>query len=188
LFLLSRNPEEAATISKEHHMQLAELFLDQLAKESDPTRRILERVPEGRNDWRPHGKSMPLGYLASHIASLPAWITMTISTDFLEFQSPEAKQFAPPPCSTPAELVQLLDASVAKARESLSTATEDHLMRPWQFRFGGRVIHEAPRYAVIRDTVFSHLAHHRAQLGVYLRLNDIALPGTYGPSADEPAF
>jgi len=169
-------------------MKLTELFLDQLAKEADPTRRILERVPEGRNDWKPHAKSMHLGYLAAHIATLPAWIAMTIDSDHLEFQSPEAQQFMPRPVSTPAELVQLLDASVAQARESLSRTNEDHLMNPWQFRYGGRVVSEAPRYAMIRDTVFSHLAHHRAQLGVYLRLNDIPLPGTYGPSADERPF
>jgi len=169
-------------------MKLTELFLDQLAKESLPTRRMLERVPEGRNDYKPHPKSMSLGYLAAHVATLPAWISMTIGTDFLEFHSPEAQQFMPKAVSTPEELVQLLDASVAQAVESLNRATDEHLMHPWQFRFDGRIVSESPRYAMIRDTVFSHLAHHRAQLGVYLRLNDIALPGTYGPSADEQAL
>lgn len=169
-------------------MTLTELFLDQLAKEAGPTRRILERVPEGRNDWKPHPKSMELGYLAAHVATLPTWIPMTVDRDSIDLHTPEGQTYIPKAAATTKELVDLFDDAVAKARESLSKTTDDHLMKSWRFLVDGRVISEYPRCQGLRDMIFSHLAHHRAQLGVYLRLNDIALPGTYGPSADEKVF
>ena len=151
-------------------------------------RRELERVPEGRNNWKPHPKSMELGYLAAHVATLPGWIAMTLDTDELDLHSPEAQKFIPKAAPGTAELVRLFDCSLAQARGSMAKPTEDHIMKPWRFLVGGRVVSEYPRYVGLRDMVFSHLAHHRAQLGVYLRLNDIALPGIYGPSADDGVF
>lgn len=169
-------------------MTITNLFLEQLAKETAPTRRILERVPEGRNDWKPHPKSMNLGYLAAHVATLPSWIPMTVDRDHLDLHTPEGQTFIPKAAATTKELVELFDDAVRKAGESLSKTTDEHLLRSWRFLIDGKVVSEYPRYEGLRDMVFSHLAHHRAQLGVYLRLNDIALPGTYGPSADEPMF
>lgn len=169
-------------------MKLTELFLDELEKEAASARRALERVPEGRNEWKPHERSMVLGYLAAHIATLSEWIAVAIHSDELDFDSPEAKRFIPRPTATRGELMQPLDDSVAKAREALANTTDDHLMKRWRFIARGRVVMEGPRYGVIRDSVFSHLAHHRGQLTVYLRLNEVPVPGLYGPSADEGSF
>ena len=169
-------------------MKLTELFLDQLEREATITRRALERVPEGRNDWKPHEKSMPLGYLAALTATLPQWIAMAVESDELNFDLPESKNFTPRPVATSAELVRLLDESVAKARKALESTTDEHLMKPWRFIARGRVVSEEPKYRMIRDTTLNHLAHHRGQLTVYLRLNQIPVPALYGPSADEPAF
>lgn len=169
-------------------MQMTDLFLDELEKQAAATRRALERVPESRNDWKPHDKSMPLGYLAAHIATLPEWIAMVIESEALNFGSPESQKYIPRPAATNAELLQALDESVAKARNALANTTDDHLMKPWRFMIHEKVVSEEPRYRMIRDMTFGHLAHHRGQLVVYLRLNEIPVPGLYGPSADERSF
>lgn len=169
-------------------MKLTELFLDELEKEAALTRRTLERVPEGRNDWKPHERSMPLGYLAAHIAGLPEWIAIAIERDELDFSTPESQRLIPKPVATAAELVRELDRCTAAARQALTDTTDEHLAQPWRFVAGGRVFTEQPRYRIIRDMVFNHLSHHRGQLTVYLRLNEIPVPSIYGPSADERSF
>lgn len=166
-------------------MKLTDLFLAQLEREAEGTRNALERVPEGRNDWRPHEKSMPLGYLAALVAKMPGWAAMTINTDELVLGSTGASKFTPKPLDTRAELLQSLEESVAEAREALNNTTDEHLLKPWRFIAGGQVVSEDPRYVVLTDAVFSHLAHHRGQLTVYLRLNQASVPAIYGPSADE---
>jgi len=166
-------------------MKLTELFSAELERESTSSRRVLERVPEGRNDWKPHEKSMPLGYLAALVAGMPAWIDMMVNLDELDIASAAGVKFKPQVQSTARELVQTLDASVAKAREALTNTTDVHLMTPWKFIVSGHVVTEQPRHIMLRDAVFSHLAHHRGQLTVYLRLNDAPVPSIYGPSADE---
>jgi uncharacterized damage-inducible protein DinB len=166
-------------------MKLTDFFLNQLEEEAAPTRRTLERVPEGRNDWKPHEKSMLLGYLSALVASMPGWIAFMINQDELDLSAPGSAKFRPQVVSSSRELVQLLDDSVAIAREALTKTTDEHLMTPWRFMAGGHVISEQPRYIMIRHAVFSHLAHHRGQLTVYLRLNDAPVPAIYGPSADE---
>ena len=166
-------------------MKLTDLFLAQLEREAEGTRHALERVPEGRNDWRPHEKSMPLGYLAALVARMPGWIAMTISSDELVLGSDAGSKFTPKALSTRAELLQSLNESVAEAREALKSTTDEHLLKPWRFIAGGQVMSEDPRYIVLTDVVFSHLAHHRGQLTVYLRLNQAPVPAIYGPSADE---
>jgi uncharacterized damage-inducible protein DinB len=173
---------------EEKYMKLTDLFLDQLEKETESTRRTLERVPEGRNDWKPHEKSMLLGYLASLVAGMPGWISFMVNQDELDINSPAGVTFRPPIVSTRRELVQLLDESVAKAREALRNTTDEHLMTNWKFIVGGHRVSDLPRYVMIRDAVLSHLAHHRGQLTVYLRLNDAPVPSIYGPSADEKVF
>ncbi|HEU5234657.1 MAG TPA: hypothetical protein VFU50_17485 [Terriglobales bacterium] len=170
---------------KRLQMKLTELFLAQLEREAEGTRHALERVPEGRNDWRPHEKSMPLGYLAALVARMPAWVAMTINTDELVLGSNGGSKFTPKPLATRAELLQSLEESVAEAREALSSTNDEHLLKPWRFVAGGQVQSEDPRYIVLTDAVFSHLAHHRGQLTVYLRLNEASVPAIYGPSADE---
>ena len=166
-------------------MKLTELFLDQLESEVPATRRVLERVPERRNDWRPHDKSMPLGYLAALVANMPGWIDFMVNRDFLDVASPEGAKFKPQVVATNPELLQAFGISIAKARNTLQSTNDDHLMKPWKFLAGGRAVSERPRYAMIRDAVFSHLAHHRGQLTVYLRLNNVKVPSVYGPTADE---
>ena len=123
---------------------------------------------------------MPLGYLAELVARLPSWTVFTINQD--EF---ELRGYSTPPLRTGSELVEAFDEALTEARETLSKTTDEHLMKPWKLKIGGKVVYEAPRYIVLRDTVFNHLAHHRGQLTVYLRLNDVAVPSIYGPSADE---
>jgi len=166
-------------------MKLTELFLAQLEREAEGTRHALERVPEGCNDWRPHEKSMPLGYLAALVAKLPAWVAMTVQTDEFVLGSNGAAKYTPKPLPTQVDLLQSLEESIAEAREALKSTTDEHLLKPWRFIAGGNVVSEDPRYVVLTDSVFSHLAHHRGQLTVYLRLNQASVPAIYGPSADE---
>jgi len=166
-------------------MKITELFLDQLKSEEGGTRRVLERVPEGRNDWKPHEKSMPLGYLSALVASMPGWIEFMVNRDELDIASAEGAKFKPQIPATNRELLYAFDKSLAKARGALRATTDERLMTPWKFIVAGHVADERPRYMMIRDAVFSHLAHHRGQLTVYLRLNEALVPAVYGPSADE---
>ena len=161
-------------------MNLFETFIAQLDRETASTRRALERVPEGKDDWKPHPKSMALGYLSTLVATMPSWIATMVEKDFLDL----AEGKAPSAPATNRELVETFDRSVAAAHRALSSTSDEHLMKPWQLRVAGKVVDEKPRYAMITDT-FSHFAHHRGQLTVYLRMNDIAVPSIYGPTADE---
>jgi uncharacterized damage-inducible protein DinB len=165
-------------------MRMTEVFEAQLAAEAPRTRRVLERVPEGSDDWKPHAKSMPLGRLAMVVARMPSWLALIINQDELDLGASNVNQS---PLRTPAELVEALEESVAAGRNALGKTNDEHLLKPWRLRVGGKVVSEDLRHNVIRDT-FSHLAHHRAQLGVYLRLNDVPVPAIYGPSADDATF
>jgi uncharacterized damage-inducible protein DinB len=168
-------------------MKMTEMFLAQLDDEVKRTRPALERVPQEKDDWKPHDRSMPLGQLAGLVARMPSWFAMIINQDDLDLNPPDGKKFTQEPLRTPAELVQALDESAAQGRKALADATEEHMQKPWRLLVGGNVVSEQRRHVVIRDT-FSHLVHHRAQLTVYLRLNDIAVPAIYGPSADDANF
>ncbi len=170
-------------------MKIAELLLAELEREAVNSRRALERVPEGENDWKPHPRSMALGYLAALIAHMPSWIVAMVKQDELDLKSPDATNFhASAEWRKRSDLLESLDAAVAKAREALLNATDEHLLTAWKFVVGGQVVSENPRHVMIRDSVFSHLAHHRGQLTVYLRLNNAHVPAIYGPSADEGIF
>ncbi|HLE84444.1 MAG TPA: DinB family protein [Thermoanaerobaculia bacterium] len=168
-------------------MNLTDLFTAQLEREADRCRRALERVPEGRNDWKPHEKSMGFGYLATLVATMPGWVAMAITQDELDLDPPGGSSFKPLEWSTTAELVAALDDAVAKARAALAGTTDEHLQTPWRLLVAGNVVLEDPRWMVIAET-FTHLAHHRGQLTVYLRLNEVPVPSIYGPSADEQTF
>jgi uncharacterized damage-inducible protein DinB len=166
-------------------MKMTEFFLAQLERETETSRRVLARVPEGHNDWKPHEKSMPLGYLATLVATMPGWIAMMIDQDELDFAPPGggARQ---PDASSAEELLERLEKSATQARKSLEKTTDDHLSTTWRLLARGNLISELPRHVMISEGVFSHLAHHRGQLTVYLRLNEAKVPAIYGPSADEP--
>jgi uncharacterized damage-inducible protein DinB len=169
-------------------MKLTEFLLAQLEREVRASRLALERVPEGRNDWKPHEKSMPLGYLASLVATMPSWIVSMVKQDEFDLKSPEAANFKPLDWQTRAQLLAALDRAASEAREVLQSTNDDHLLTAWKFVVGGHVVSEDPRHVMIADSVYSHLAHHRGQLTVYLRLNEASVPALYGPSADEGRF
>ena len=165
-------------------MKMTELFLAELDREAAGTRAALARVPEGHNDWKPHDKSMPLGTLANLCATMLSWIDMIINVDELDIAPKEGQQ-RPPQAQNRKELEAALDDAVAKARKALANTTDDHLLTEWKLLAGGKMMMQAPRHIFIRDSVFNHLAHHRGQLTVYLRLNNASVPAIYGPSADE---
>ncbi len=166
-------------------MKLTQLLLEELDREADRTRRALEQVPTGRDDWKPHPKSMPLGRLTGLVASMPSWVPMIIDLPEIDIAPTGGGTYQQPPTAT---LVETLAGHVTKARESLSKTTDDFLMTTkWKLLAGGKVMMETPRHIVLRDT-FNHLAHHRGQLTVYLRLNERTVPAIYGPSADDQKF
>jgi len=165
-----------------------EMFQAQLEAEAKRTRAALEKVPEGKDDWAPHPKSMPLGRLAMLVARMPGWFGMIVNQDDLDINPPGGgSNINQKPLKTAAELVQAHDEGVEQARRALQSLTEDRLMKPWRLLVSGNAVSEDPRHVVIRDT-FAHLAHHRGQLTVYLRLNDATVPAIYGPSADDQRF
>jgi uncharacterized damage-inducible protein DinB len=168
-------------------MKLTDFFLAQLEREAELSPRALARVPEGRTDWKPHEKSMPFGYLSTLVATMPSWIAMMIEQDELDLSPPGGGGYSPPQPSNSRELLKAHEDSVAKAKEALRRTTDDHLMTPWRLLVSGKVVMEQPRHVVIADT-FTHLAHHRGQLTVYLRLLGAPVPSIYGPSADEKTF
>jgi uncharacterized damage-inducible protein DinB len=164
---------------------LKEFFLAQLDREAALTRKTIARVPEGQNDFKPHERSMTLGYLASLVAGMLGWIELMIDRDELNMDDRANEMVRTRPLPTSAELSAKLDSAVGEARRALESTTDAHLLTPWAFKMGGQVLQQQPRYIMVADGVFSHLAHHRGQLTVYLRLNEARVPALYGPSADE---
>jgi len=167
-------------------MKLTELLQEELEREAAGSRKALEQVPEGENDWKPHEKSMTLGNLATIVATIPAWLEMVINMDELDINPKGGPSFKPPAWKTRKELVEIFEQSMKKGREVLQKTTDEHLLHTkWRMLSGGKLMSEQQRYAAIRDGVMNHMAHHRGQLTVYLRLNDAKVPAIYGPSADE---
>jgi uncharacterized damage-inducible protein DinB len=164
-------------------MTTAELLLQDYDMEMGMTRRTLERVPEDRPDYKPHEKSMPMGKLAMHVATLPRFgktILTTPSMDLTTAKWPDMN------FSSREKLLADFDSLAGAARAALAAASDAELAAPWKFSYGEHVLSNSPRSLAFRHMFFNHLIHHRAQLGVYLRLNDVRVPGLYGPSADEP--
>ena len=157
-----------------------ELLYPDLDQELATTRRMLERVPDGHEDWRPHEKSMTLGHLASHLAQLPAFGSLMLVQD--EFRGSGAPI---PPKMTKAERLRVFDTESAKFRALVDQMTWEQADTTWRFMVGDRVGIEGKRATILRVAAITHMAHHRAQLGVYLRVLNVPIPGSYGPSADE---
>lgn len=163
---------------------LLELFFKQLEAECATATRMLQRVPSESLDFKPHERSMTLRALSTHVAELPEWITMALTTDELDFLT---APYNPPAVASADDLLKVLDRSLASAKASLAAASDASLDDRWTLRSGETIHSESSRYDVIQMTI-SQIIHHRAQLGVYLRLLNIPIPGSYGPSADEPGF
>jgi len=165
-------------------MQIIPLLLKELDQEAQTTQFLLQRVPADKFDWKPHQKSMTMKILAVHIAELPSWITMGLTSEELDF---EKIPYQPTPVNDNAELLDLFERSLADGKASLSAAKEEDLLPTWTLRNGSQVLAVMTKYEVIRHA-YAQTIHHRAQLGVYLRLLNIPIPGSYGPSADEMNF
>lgn len=163
-------------------MSIGETLANELAHEAITTRRHLERVPEDKFGWKPHERSMALGALASHLANIPEWAGVTMNTTFLDL---DTGQYRPLEATTRAELLAAFDKFVAASKDILAAKPDEEYMVPWSMKFGGKVAFSMPRIAVLRSMILNHSVHHRAQLGVYLRLLGVDVPSTYGPSADE---
>jgi uncharacterized damage-inducible protein DinB len=167
-------------------MKITELLMTELDHEAIGSRKALQHVPEGKNDWKPHEKSMPLGALATIVATVPAWIEMVVKMDEVDINPPGGPKFKPQPWKTRQDLLQQFEASLKKGREILQSTNDDHLLNTkWRMLNGGKPMMEQSRYEAIREGVLNHMAHHRGQLTVYLRLNGETVPAIYGPSADE---
>lgn len=166
-------------------MKIADVLLQDYDAVISNTRRTLERVPGGKNTWVPHEKSMVLGKLAMHCASLPQFGFYILEDDGMDMAAPRHPQ-APLEFTTADAALERLDESAARCRAALAAASDERLLALWRFSFGEHLISEKPRSLTFRQVCIDHLIHHTAQLGIYLRLNGIPVPGLYGPSADEP--
>jgi uncharacterized damage-inducible protein DinB len=165
--------------------RIATGFLAELENEAKVTRSCLERVPADKFDWKPHDKSMTMGTLASHIAEMFGWAKSIVDLTELDFGAMDYKPFEP---KSTEELVAFLDHMTAEAKDAIARASDEHFHQNWTLRRGETIFFTMPRVAVMRGMVFNHIVHHRGQLSVYLRLNDIPVPSIYGPSADEGAM
>jgi uncharacterized damage-inducible protein DinB len=169
-------------------MALNEAMLPEFDQEMATTRKSLERVPDDKFDWKPHAKSFTMRQLAVHLATIPGWGAEFFYKDSFDVAPVGAPPYQLPVVNSRKELLEIFDRDVAKAREGLKGASDAQLMETWTLLAGGKTIFSMPRIAVIRGIIMNHMIHHRAQLGVYLRFNDLPVPAIYGPSADEGRF
>jgi uncharacterized damage-inducible protein DinB len=169
-------------------MSISQSLLPELDHEAGTTRKLLERVPADKFGWKPHEKSMTMGRLATHVAEMIGWISTTISTEKLDFAPPGGEPIVPYVPKSTADLVAFFDKNVSEAKAALAKVTDPELMQNWSLMSAGNVIFTMPRVACIRGMIMNHVIHHRGQLSVYLRMNNIPVPAMYGPSADENTF
>ena len=166
-------------------MPIADSILPEFDHEMANTRKTLERVPDDKFAWKPHEKSMTMGHLAGHLAQMPGWGKDTLTTESFDVAPVDGPPVQPSQPKNRQEVLALFDKGVAEVRAALAAAKDDQLLKPWSLLAGGKPIFTMPRIAVIRGMILNHSIHHRAQLGVYLRLNNLPVPAIYGPSADE---
>jgi len=168
-------------------MSIADALLPEFDQETAVTRKTLERIPGDKLEWRPHEKSMTLEGLATHLSNLPSWTVMSIKEDSFDVAPKDGEPFRVEPITSVQDALQAFDKNVAEARAAIAGASDQELMAPWSLKAGGDVVFTMPTVAVLRSFVMNHMIHHRAQLGMYLRMNDLPVPAMYGPSADEQA-
>jgi uncharacterized damage-inducible protein DinB len=166
-------------------MAIRDAILPEFDHEMATTRKTIERVPESNLDWAPHQKSMKLGRLAGHLAELPGLAIAALSMESLDVRPPGAPPREPTVMTSRQQVLGLFDKNVAAARAALAAASDADLMKTFMFLVGGKQVFSLPRAAALRGFVLNHVIHHRGQLTVYLRLNNVAVPSIYGPSADE---
>ena len=166
-------------------MAIRDAMLPELEHEAALTRQLLERVPDAKLDWKPAEKSMSLNQLVTHLAGLPSWGLYALESDELDINPPDGEPLAPPSPEGVEAIVELFDSNVTKLREAIASTDDETFGKPWTLKSGGQEVFSQPKAGVLRSMVLNHIIHHRGQLTVYLRLNDVPLPMTYGPSADE---
>ncbi len=166
-------------------MAIRDMLLPEFDQEMANTRKMLERVPEDRFDYQPHPKSWKLNRLAGHVAELPNWVTHTMKVEIFEM---EPGQFTPFEPATRQELLDRFDKYTREAHHAIAAADDHQMNKMWTMKWQGKTVMTMPRFSVLRTMALNHIIHHRGQLGVYLRLTGVAVPGMYGPSADDPPF
>jgi len=166
-------------------MTLSEELLPEFDQEMANTRKALERVPDDKLGWKPHEKSGTMGWLATHIAMIPHWTDVIVRQLEFDMAPPGSPPYVPPLAGSVKEMLELFDKHVPAARAAIAGASDEELLKPWSLLAGGQPILTLPRIAALRGVIMNHLIHHRGQLTVYLRLNDVPVPALYGPSADE---
>lgn len=166
-------------------MAIRDTLLPEFDQEMANTRKMLERAPEDHFEYQPHPKSWKLSRLAGHVAELPNWVGHIMKVELLEIEPGQFKPFDP---GTRKELLEQFDKYAREAHDGIAAASDEEMNTMWSMKFQGKTVMTMPRIAVLRTMVLNHIIHHRAQLGVYLRLTGVAVPGMYGPSADETPF
>ena len=166
-------------------MTIKDALLPEFDQEMANTRKTLERVPEDKFAWKPHPKSFSMISLATHIATMTGWTVDTMTKESFDISPPGAPPYKEEPAASRAQLLERFDKSVSGARAALASAGDEDFLKNWTLQAGGHTLFTMPRIACVRTFVMNHVIHHRAQMGVYLRLNDVPVPSIYGPSADE---
>jgi uncharacterized damage-inducible protein DinB len=166
-------------------MSYAESLLPEFDQEMASTRKVLERIPDDKFDWKPHSRSNTIGWNANHVADIPNWVALMLTRTELDIAPTDGPSYQSPALTDREAILRLFDRNVAAARQAIAEAKDEDVGEPWTLLQAGQVLFTMPRSAVVRSFVLNHLIHHRAHLCVYLRLNDIPVPGMYGPSGDE---
>lgn len=166
-------------------MSFADANLPEFDQEMASTRRVLDRLPDDKLDWKAHPKSNTIGWVANHIAEIPGWVAGTFSGTSWDFAPPGGPRYETPKLASRRAILEFFDKNVKEARQALAAVRDEDVGVPWTLLYEGKPIFTMPRAAVLRGFVLNHLIHHRAILTVYFRLNDIPVPSLYGPSGDE---
>lgn len=169
-------------------MTLSQRLLPEFDQEMANTRKVLERIPADKLEWKAHPKSNTIGWVGMHVADIPGWAEFMLTKDSLDIAPPGGTPYRTPAADSREAILKHFDERAAAGRAAIAAASDDDFAKPWSLLHGGNVIFTQPRYVVLRNSVMNHLVHHRAHLCVYLRLNDVPVPGLYGPSADETSM